>query len=123
MKLKEKIVILGASDNPNRIGCIATKFLYNKGYDVFAVSHRKGEIDGIQLHDSSEKVENADTVTIFLNPERQKSFYEYILSAKPKRIIFNPGAENHELEALARSQHIQIISGCTIALFSAGFGL
>ena len=42
-----------------------------------------------------------DTVTLYLNPGHQKEYYDYIISLHPKRIIFNPGAENDELAELA----------------------
>jgi hypothetical protein len=63
---------------------------------------------------------HSETVTLFLNPERQKKYYEYILSLNPKRIIFNPGTENPELAFLAEENNIQVITGCTIAMITAG---
>lgn len=117
MNLHEKIAILGGCDNPNKIGFLATKYLFNKGFNVFPVTHKKAMVDGIELHDASEN-QQADVVTIFLNPKRQKPFYEYIFSLKPKKIIFNPGTENEELATLAQHRNINVIKGCTIALFS-----
>ncbi|MBK8684130.1 MAG: CoA-binding protein [Bacteroidetes bacterium] len=53
--------------------------------------------------------EHADTISVFLNPDRQKNYYDYILNLHPKRIIFNPGTENPELIELATQRNIQII--------------
>ncbi len=118
MKLHEKILILGACENPNRIGFLATKYLHNKGFNVFPVNHKKAYVDGIELHDTSEDIKQADVVTIFLNPIRQKPLYDYIFSLNPKKNIFNPGTENDELACLAQLRNINVIKGCTIALFS-----
>ncbi len=122
MRLEDTILILGASNNPARTSYMATRFLFNKGFNLFAVANRKGHIDEVPLHDDSELSNNlkAETITLFLNPERQKKYYNYILSLKPKRIIFNPGTENPELALLATEHHIQVISGCTIALLTTG---
>ena len=120
MKTENTILVLGASDNPARISCLATRFLKNKGFNLFAVSHRKGMIDDITLHDDSElsQAKEVDCITVFLKPERQCKYYDYILSLNPKKIIFNPGSENPELIALATSRSIKIVTGCTIAMFS-----
>ncbi len=120
MLQKESILVLGASANPERSSYMATRFLYNKGFSMFAVSNRKGRIDELEISDECAAIERVDTITIYLKPERQKKYYEYILSLHPKRIIFNPGTENPELENLARKNHIMTITGCTIAMISAG---
>lgn len=118
----EKIVVLGASQNPARTSYMATRYLHNKGFSLFAIANRKGKIENIELHDDSELAaeHQADTITVFLQPDRQRKYYDYILSLKPRRIIFNPGTENPELEQLAGHHNIQVLSGCTIALLAGG---
>jgi uncharacterized protein len=63
---------------------------------------------------------DVDTVTLYLSPENQKPYYDYILSLKPKRIIFNPGTENTELMHLARQNGIANEVACTLVLLSIG---
>jgi len=120
MKTSETIVLLGASSNPNRPGYMAGKFLHNKGFQLHAVAQKKGQLDGLAIHDTSNPPEHADTISVFLNPDRQKNYYDYILNLHPKRIIFNPGTENPELIELATQRNIQIIKGCTIAMLMNG---
>ena len=122
MKSTETILVLGASDNPARMSCLATRFLHNKGYILFAVAQQKGQLGSVQIHDDSELnlASEVDVVTVFLKPERQRKYYDYILSLKPKQIIFNPGAENPELASLATKQNIKTLMGCTIAMISNG---
>jgi predicted CoA-binding protein len=63
-------------------------------------------------------IKNVDTVTLYLNPQNQQSYYDYILNLHPKRIIFNPGTENPELEKLAEAKGIQTMEACTLVLLS-----
>ncbi|MBL7891153.1 MAG: CoA-binding protein, partial [Bacteroidia bacterium] len=53
-------------------------------------------------------------------PQNQPSWYDYILSLKPKRIIFNPGTENPEFEKMAASKGIEVQEACTLVLLSIG---
>lgn len=96
------------------------KFLHNKAFQLHAVAQKKGQLDGLAIHDTSNPPEHADTISVFLNPDRQKNYYDYILNLHPKRIIFNPGTENPELIELATQRNIQIIKGCTIAMLMNG---
>ena len=43
-----------------------------------------------------------------------------ILAKKPRRIIFNPGAENVELEKQARDRGIKPINACTLVMLKTG---
>lgn len=63
-------------------------------------------------------MDDIDTVTLYLNPANQVPYYDYIISLKPKRIIFNPGTENDELESLANKNGIQTMEACTLVLLS-----
>jgi predicted CoA-binding protein len=116
------IVVLGASPNPNRTSYLAAKVLVQKGYDVEAYGNKIGAIDQLSISDAipTSKNQSIDAITIFLKPQRQKKYYDYILGTNPKRIIFNPGTENPELIRLAKLRNINIISCCTIALSAVG---
>ena len=73
-----------------------------------------------QIEDEEIFFENINTVTLYLNPLHQQAYYNYIFSLNPKRIIFNPGAENEELAALARQKGIVAQEACTLVLLSTG---
>ena len=74
------------------------------------------------LHLIKDKIalNDIDTVTLYLNNKHQQEYHDYILSLKPKRIIFNPGAENPELEKLAEENGIKTMEACTLVLLSTG---
>jgi hypothetical protein len=38
----------------------------------------------------------------------------------PSRIIFNPGAENQELESIAKEKGIEVVRNCTLILLDYG---
>jgi hypothetical protein len=65
-------------------------------------------------------VQELDTVTIYLNKDNQKNYYDFILAQHPKRVIFNPGAENPEFEKILTQHNIQVVEACTLVLLSTG---
>jgi len=116
----KKTLVLGATPNPSRFAHLATLRLQHYGHPVELVGIRKGDIAGIPIRHELLPLKDVHTVTLYLNPERQKPYYDYILSIHPKRIIFNPGTENPELEALAEAQGIETLEGCTLVMLSTG---
>ncbi len=116
----KKTIVLGATTNPDRYGYIATVRLKKAGHEVIPIGNKKGEIEGIVIENSTPHYAGVDTVTLYLSPDNQKPYYDYILSLKPKRIIFNPGTENIELMHLARQNGIATEVACTLVLLSIG---
>ena len=120
MPQEKKTLVLGASDNPARYSYLAINRLRGKGHPVVAIGLRRVMAGDVAIETEKKPFEEVDTVTLYLNPTRQKEYYDYILSLHPKRIIFNPGAENEELFALAQANGIRAIEACTLVLLSTG---
>lgn len=116
----KKTLVLGATTNPSRYGYIATARLNTYGHEVVPVGIREGKIEGIPIVLGQPKLDDIDTITLYLNPKRQEEYYNYILDLKPKRIIFNPGTENSELVKLAKENGIESEIACTLVLLSVG---
>ncbi len=116
----KKTLVIGASENPSRYSFLAVNKLLSKGYTVVALGNRKGKIQDVDITTEQIAFEDIDTITLYLNPSNQKTYYEYILSLHPKRIIFNPGTENEELESLAQKSGIKTMEACTLVLLSTG---
>jgi len=57
---------------------------------------------------------------MYLGEKNQQDYEDYILSLKPNRIIFNPGAENADLYNRAREQGIEVTNACTLVMLSTG---
>ena len=115
----KKTLVLGASDNPQRYSYLALNKLKAYGHQVFAVGKKESLVNNIAISRSTPAIENVDTIALYLNPINQVPYYGYILSLKPKRIIFNPGTENPELVALAKKAGILSVEGCTLVMLSS----
>lgn len=113
-------LVLGASANPSRYSNLAINRLRRLNHPVVAIGKRTGVVADTSLETEMRKIENLDTITLYLSPANQKQYYQYILDLKPKRIIFNPGTENEELESLAKQNGIQPIEACTLVLLGTG---
>lgn len=108
-------LVIGASTNPERYAYKATVMLAEYGHPVIPYGLKKGEIEGKQI--VNELPQNGvDTVTLYVGPQHQEPFYKYVLSLKPKRVIFNPGTENHEFEQQLEAAGIQALEACTLVL-------
>ena len=118
--MPKKTLVLGASNNPARYSFLAIHKLRNHGHEVHAVGKKKGEVAGVHLDTEKKDFKDVDTITLYLNPFNQKEYYDYIVSLKPRRIIFNPGTENDELYDIAHKNGIQAQEACTLVLLSTG---
>lgn len=116
----KKTVVLGASDNPSRYSFLAVERLREKGHPVVAVGKREGKINDTPILTGEPLVNDVDTVTLYLNPVLQFAAYDYILGLKPRRVIFNPGTENDELEEILRSKGIEPVEACTLVMLAVG---
>jgi predicted CoA-binding protein len=116
----KKTLVLGASENPDRYSNLAVKKLLAHDHPVVALGRKKGVIGSVQIETEKKPINDIDTVTLYINAANQKEYYDYILSLHPKRIVFNPGAENDELAHLAKENHIDTKEACTLVLLSTG---
>jgi uncharacterized protein len=115
---EKKTLVLGASDNPSRYSYLAVQRLRSHGHSVVAVGRKPTRVADVTVETDKKNFEEIDTVTLYLNPLHQQEYYDYILSLNPKRIIFNPGTENDELEALAKEKGIKTLEACTLVMLS-----
>lgn len=114
----KKTLVLGATTKPERYAFKAVNMLVDKGHSVLALGQNTGEIAGINIQTKAIPLKNIDTVTLYLNPTRQRDYYNYIVETKPKRVIFNPGTENPEFYQLLKLNDIKVEVACTLVLLS-----
>jgi uncharacterized protein len=119
MNKHEKVLVLGASPNPDRYSYKAVKMLNRYGHEVVAVGNKDGVIDNTFIQSSTKNIVNIDTVTLYLSRENQIKYYNFIVDLKPKRVVFNPGTENSELIQLLENKGIETIQDCTLIMLSA----
>jgi predicted CoA-binding protein len=116
----KKTLVIGASYNPSRYSFLAIKKLKAKGHTVVAIGKKNTMVEGVVIDIDMKPFTAVDTITLYLNPLHQQAYYNYILSLKPRRIIFNPGTENEELKRLTEINGIETIYACTLVMLSAG---
>jgi predicted CoA-binding protein len=114
----KKTLVLGASTKPERYAFKAISMLIEKGHSVLAIGQNAGEVAGVKIKTKAIPLSNIDTITLYLNPARQRDYYNYIVEAKPKRVIFNPGTENPELMQLLELNNIKSEVACTLVLLT-----
>lgn len=114
-------VVLGASPNPARVSFEAILQLQRRGEHVVAIGRRAGKIKDVEIQQEAWPVTDVDTVTLYLSAANQAEYEEYILEQlQPKRLIFNPGAENPRLLTAARNLGIEAINACTLVMMRVG---
>ncbi|MBC6112575.1 CoA-binding protein [Pedobacter fastidiosus] len=116
----KKTLIIGASPDPSRYSYKAAHMLKRFNHDIVNVGIKKGEVAGIEIEKPELIHHDIDTVTLYIGPALQSQYHNYILETKPKRVIFNPGTENYELEKLLDQNGIEPIEACTLVLLSTG---
>ncbi|MBS1487011.1 MAG: CoA-binding protein [Bacteroidetes bacterium] len=117
----KKTVIIGATPNPTRYAFLAAERLTENGMEFVPVGIKKGMVLGKEIQNLKQKplVEGVHTIALYINPTHQPEWYDYFLSLKPKRVIFNPGTENPELEKLLEANNIEALEACTLVLLAS----
>lgn len=117
----EMVAILGASTDRERYAFKAQRLLKEHGHRVVPVSVRDRTIDGdTAVLELAAITVPVDTVTVYVRPAVSSTLREQLLALHPKRVIFNPGTENPELEAALRAAGITVQEACTLVLLDAG---
>lgn len=111
-----KTLIIGASKNPERYSYKATKMLLEYGHEVELLGLRKDTVFDKVIDNEKKQYENIDTVTLYIGTQRQPEYYDYILSLKPRRVIFNPGTENPDFYEILKNNGISYETACTLVL-------
>lgn len=113
-----KTLVLGASTNPERYSYKAINKLLNNQHEVVAIGAKQDQLAGVVIEKEMVNFPDVHTVTLYLNPQRQRDYYNYIINLNPKRVIFNPGTENPEFYNLLKSKDIEVEVACTLVLLA-----
>lgn len=114
-----KVLVYGASENPERYAYKAADLLLKYKHEIVLVGHRDGQLFGQKIH-KLKQFESVDTVTLYVGPKNQEGLLDYFKVLKPKRVIFNPGTENPTLEEELEALGIQVEEACTLVLLHTG---
>lgn len=116
----KKTLVIGASSNPERYSYKAAEKLLSHGHEVELLGLRPDVIFGKTIDTERKAYVGLDTVTLYVGPKNQPSYYDYVISLNPKRVIFNPGTENPEFEDLLKRHGIGFEEACTLVLLGTG---
>lgn len=115
------VAVIGASDNPERYSYKAVMLLKEKGHSVFPVHPKLQKLEGMPVYPSVKMISAPiDTITLYVSAELSNKIEGELLNAAPRRIIFNPGAENPSLEAKSREKGIETVEACTLVMLKTG---
>jgi len=118
--MSKKTIVIGASVNPERYAYKATIALQKHGHEVIPVGLKSGKINGIDILTGKPQIKDVDTVTLYVGSKNQSDLYDYVIDLKPKRVVFNPGAENPAFEKLLQENNIEPLEACTLVMLSIG---
>lgn len=120
-------LVLGASLKPMRYSNKAILRLQSFEHPVKAIGLREGVVGEVDITSFKNAIKDPqvfykkiNTVTLYLNPQRQQLYYDFIVEIAPERVIFNPGTENPELYALLKKNSIEVEIACTLVLLATG---
>lgn len=116
----KKVLVMGASPTRWRYAHEAVKRLKNGGHNVIAFGKREGDIDGVPIVQEFPEDAGIHTISIYLNAGHQEDLMDFVLAATPKRVIFNPGAENPELQKRLAENGVEVLEACTLVMLSTG---
>ena len=115
MKQVGSVAVVGASEKPWRYANRALRMLVSHGFRPVPVSRFGKDILDLKGYASLADIPGRiDTVSMYLSPERQPPVIRDILAVRPRRVIFNPGAENPDAGFLpATPPNSRIVSSIT----------
>lgn len=115
----ENVVVLGASDNPDRYSYKAMKMLEQFGHRPILVHPSLKKIEEKEVYSSLKEVKGkVDTLTLYVNPKISSAMKGEIISLNPGRVILNPGTENSDLESALKKAKIPFEHACTLVLLT-----
>lgn len=99
---------------------MATSVLRDKGFEVYPLGIRQGDIGSSEIILDRPVLNDVDTVTLYVGPGRQADWLDYIKGLSPKRVVFNPGTENEAVYSDLEGVGIAHEEACTLVLLSRG---
>ncbi|WP_263769865.1 CoA-binding protein [Propionivibrio soli] len=113
----ENVAVVGASTNEERYSNKAMKMLLEYGHNVIPIAPKEEVVLGRKVVASLSAVDQpVDTVTMYLSAARQAETVDALIKLKPRRVIFNPGAENPTQYPRLSKAGIEVVEACTMVL-------
>jgi predicted CoA-binding protein len=115
-----RVAVLGASPKEDRFSFKAVKMLKSYGFVPLPVHPAEHLVDGDKaVKDLDQIQDEIDTLTVYVGPKISDGELERILRLKPRRVVFNPGAENDSLAEKLKVEGIEVVQACTLVLLQS----
>jgi uncharacterized protein len=115
-------LLVGATENPSRYAFVAAKMFAERKLNFIPIGIKRGVVFGRKILDlrTKPKLEEIHTITLYIGPDHQPEWIDYLIGLKPKRIIFNPGTENPDFFKRAKEAGIEVLPACNLVMLSTG---
>ena len=111
--------VVGASRNEDSYGYKIYMKLKSKGYRVYPVSPKGGEIDGDTVYPSLSQVpQKVEVVDFVVNPTVGMDVLDLVIELGIDKIWLQPGTRGQELINKAKDNHIHVVESCVLAEFA-----
>jgi predicted CoA-binding protein len=112
-----KIAVLGASDKEDRYSNLLIRRLKAKGHEVYPVNPALKNILGFPVYKRVEDLPpGLDVLSIYMNESRSGAIADSIVAAGIPKVVFNPGAENPDLERRLEQKGAEPLEACSLVL-------
>ena len=113
-----RVMVIGASPNPERYSYHCVRALIRKKYSVVALGSRKGNIGNLEIVTDMIYHQDIDKVILYVNRDKQQKYLDYVRELRPSEIVFNPGAECPEMALMAVENNIEIHYDCALVMIN-----
>ncbi|MBD3402372.1 CoA-binding protein [candidate division GN15 bacterium] len=112
-----RVAVLGASPKEERYSFKAVRMLKQHGFKPVPVHPAGHVVDGEPSLKSLDDVDQpVDTLTMYVGEKISSGELDRILKLKPRRVVFNPGAENESLAKDLEKNGIEVVRACTLVM-------
>ena len=110
------VAILGASSDRSKFGNKAVRAHVRQGYEVYPVNAKGGRIEGLRVYKSltAIPIDHFNRISVYLAPAIGIEVLDAVAAKRCDEFFLNPGSENEEVIAKARSLGLEPIVACSI---------
>lgn len=114
-QMKPTVAILGASADRSKYGNKSIRAHLNKGYDVYPVNPKGGEIEGLRVFTSLAEIPvPLKRISVYLPPAVGEKVMDEVAAKGCEELYLNPGSDAHEVVHRARELGLDPIVACSI---------
>jgi predicted CoA-binding protein len=111
-------LVIGASTKTDRYSNKCIRLLKEHKIKTYAIGIKEGFINDVTIETGFPHYTDINTVAIYLSAKNQETYYDYLISLQPERILFPPGTENSEFEIKARANGIITELACPMVMLN-----